>query len=197
MGGHTQVMARQLEAPNGNHVRFEALYEAHRLHVLAYCVRRTSPSDASDACSETFLIAWRRLDDVPHSPSALPFLYGIAGKVLANQRRSVRRRSRLDRKLKGLGIAIVPDASVQVVRDSQDAEVAAAVRKLKPKDREIVMLYAWEDLPRGMIADMMGMTKAAVDQRIHRAYKRLARTLEPERAKFNQISPPVAEKGGA
>lgn len=190
-------MGRRLEAPSGNHARFEALYDAHRLHVLAYCVRRTNPSDASDACSETFLVVWRRLDDVPQLPSALPYLYGVAGKVLANQRRSVRRRSRLDRKLKGLGITFVPDASVQVVRDSLDAEVAAAVRKLKPKDREIVMLYAWEDLPRETIADMMGMTKAAVDQRIHRAYKRLARILDPERARFNQNSPPVAEKGGA
>lgn len=190
-------MGRQLEAPSGNHARFEALYEAHRLHVLAYCVRRTNPSDAADACSETFLVAWRRLKDVPDPPGTLPFLYGVAGKVLSNQRRSVHRRYRLDRKLKGLGVVSVPDASVQVVRDSQDAEVAAAVRKLKSRDREIVMLYAWEDLPRDTIADMMGMTKTAVDQRIHRAYKRLARILEPERARFNQISPPVAEKGGS
>jgi DNA-directed RNA polymerase specialized sigma24 family protein len=42
--------------------------------------------------------------------------------------------------------------------------VVAAVNRLKPKDREIVKLYAWEDLPRDIIAEMMGMTRAAIDQ---------------------------------
>jgi len=56
------------------------------------------------------------------------------------------------------------------------------------------MLYAWEDLPRNDIAEIMGMTRSAVDQRIHRSYQRLARTLEPL---FKPIpSPPVAEEGG-
>jgi DNA-directed RNA polymerase specialized sigma24 family protein len=74
--------------------------------------------------------------------------------------------------------------------------VAAAVNRLKPKDREIVMLYTWEDLPREVIAGMMGMTKPAIDQRIHRSYQRLARILEPS-IETNAIkSPPIAEKGG-
>lgn len=51
--------------------RFACLYEAHRLHVLACCVRRTNRSDAADACSETFLVAWRRLDDLPAEPGTL------------------------------------------------------------------------------------------------------------------------------
>ena len=52
--------------------RFACLYEAHRLHVLAYCVRRTSRADAADACSETFLAAWRSLDELPEEPDTLP-----------------------------------------------------------------------------------------------------------------------------
>jgi DNA-directed RNA polymerase specialized sigma24 family protein len=55
------------------------------------------------------------------------------------------------------------------------------------------MLYAWEDLPREDIAEIMGMTKTAVDQRIHRAYKKLARVLEPLTDPIP--SPPVAEEG--
>ena len=58
----------------------------------------------------------------------------------------------------------------------------AALRRLKPKDREIVMLYAWEDLPRDTIAEMMGMTRAAIDQRIYRSYQRLAQMLGPARS---------------
>jgi RNA polymerase sigma factor (sigma-70 family) len=74
--------------------------------------------------------------------------------------------------------------------------VAAALEKLKPKDREIVRLYAWEDLPRDAIAEMMGMTRAAIDQRIHRSYQRLARILEPTLETSAIKSPPIAEKGG-
>lgn len=45
--------------------RFESLYRESRLAVLAPCARRTDSSDAADACAETFLVAWRRIDDVP------------------------------------------------------------------------------------------------------------------------------------
>ena len=157
--------------------RFVCLYEAHRLHVLAYCVRRTNRADAADACSETFLVAWRRLDDLPAEPGTLPYLYGIANKVLGNQFRSLQRRSRLDAKLCELGVSDPVDAGVVVLQSASDRRVVAAIRQLKPVDREILMLSAWEELPRSVIAEMMGMTKAAVDQRIHRSYERLARML--------------------
>jgi RNA polymerase sigma-70 factor (ECF subfamily) len=153
------------------------LYEAHRLPVLAYCVRRTNRADAADACSETFLVAWRRLDDVPDEPATLPYLYGIARKMLGNQHRSLQRRSRLDEKLRELGVDEVADAGVVVLQSARDRQVVDAIRRLKPVDREILMLSAWEELSRAVIAEMMGMTKAAVDQRIHRSYERLARML--------------------
>lgn len=180
---------------------FESIYEEHRPRVLAYCMRRTRSADAADACSETFLVAWRRLDDIPPPPETLPYLYGIAGRVLSNQLRALHRRSRLDAKLANLGFAPPADPAVVVFQSSRDQEVVAAVGKLKPKDREIVMLYTWEDLPRDAIAEMMGMTRAAIDQRIHRSYQRLARILEPTRdtqgIETRAInSPPIAEKGG-
>ena len=159
--------------------RFEDLYEEHRLEVLAYCIRRLERDEAADACSETFLVAWRKLDELPPPPETLPYLYGIARKVVSNHARSLRRRVRLDARLSSLGVSPVADPSAVVVQNSQHREVIAAVRRLKPTDREIVMLFAWEDLPRETIAEMMGMTRSAIDQRIHRANQRLARILEP------------------
>jgi len=156
---------------------FESLYIEYRLQVLAYCTRRIDRSLASDACSETFLVAWRKVEDLPVPPQTLPFLYGVAAKVIANQRRTVRRKTRLDHKMRNLGVATAEDPSVVVIRAERDRQVEAAVRSLNSRDREIVMLYAWEELPRSAIAEMMGMTKSAVDQRIHRSYKRLGRTL--------------------
>lgn len=159
--------------------RFESIYDAYRMPVLAYCMRRMPAEDAGDACSETFLVAWRRLDDVPDDPETLPFLYGIAAKVLANQNRSARRHTRLKAKLNGLGVTQSDDPSALVLKNSQHQEVLDALERLKPRDREIIMLYTWEDLPREAISRMLGMSKAAVDQRIHRAYKKLARILKP------------------
>ncbi len=184
-------------ADSAKRERFEDLYESYRLPVLAYCARRTEPNSAADACSEVFLVAWRRFEDVPNPPETLPYLYGIAAKVLSNHARSARRQRRLNARLKNLGVPPPSDPSILVLQSDRDNEVVAAVRKLKPKDREIVMLYAWEDLPRAVIAQMLGMTKAAVDQRIHRAYQRLARNLAHhlELKAFN--SPPIAERGGS
>jgi RNA polymerase sigma-70 factor (ECF subfamily) len=176
--------------------RFEMLYDAHRLAVLAYCTRRVSAADAADACSETFLVAWRRIDDVPPSPKTLPYLYGIAARVISNQRRTFHRRSRLHERLRALGATPPGDPAVLYVEDARDDQVIAALSRLKPKDREIVMLYAWEALPRDTIAEMMGMTRAAVDQRIYRAYQRLAQMLGAA-VERSPVSPPTAETGSA
>jgi RNA polymerase sigma-70 factor (ECF subfamily) len=82
-----------------------------------------------------------------------------------------------------------------VVLSADDRVVSDAVQRLKPVDREIVMLDVWEDLSRAEIAEVMGMTKAAVDQRIHRAYQKLSRALEPVLEISSLNSPPIAEEG--
>ena len=177
--------------------RFESIWEQHRLEVLAYCLRRTSAADAEDACAETFLVAWRRLDDVPPQPQTILYLYGVAGHVLSNHRRSLRRRSRLDARLSNLGVAPPVDPLHVVVRSSEDKLVDGAVSRLSRLDREIVMLDAWEELSREEIAEVLGITRDGVDQRIHRSYKRLGRALAPVLDYEPFDSPPVAEGGGA
>jgi RNA polymerase sigma factor (sigma-70 family) len=174
--------------------RFEAIWAEHSLKVRAYCIRRVASHDADDVAAEIFLVVWRRIDEIPPPPKTLLYIYGIAGKVVSNHTRSFRRKSRLDEKLRNLGVAPPVDPAFLVVQSSDDADVAAAVRNLSRKDREIVMLYAWEDLPRDDIAQIMGMTRSAVDQRIHRSYQRLARALQPLIKPIP--SPPVAEEGG-
>jgi RNA polymerase sigma-70 factor (ECF subfamily) len=180
-------------ADAGRKARFEAIWAEHSPRVRAYCIRRVAAHEADDVCAEIFLVIWRRLDEVPPPPQTLLYIYGIAGKVVSNHTRSFRRRSRLDEKLRNLGVAPPVDPAYLVVQSSDDAAVAAAVRNLSRQDREIVMLYTWEDLPREDIAEIMGMTRSAVDQRIHRSYRRLARVLE---SFIKPIpSPPVAEEG--
>jgi RNA polymerase sigma factor (sigma-70 family) len=176
--------------------RFEAMWRQHRHQVLAYCLRRATSADAEDACAETFLVVWRRIDEIPPAPKTILCIYGIARKVLSNQTRAFHRRGRLHVKLTNLGMAPTADPMLVVVQGADDKVVTDAVRRLKPVDREIVMLDVWEDLSRAEIADVMGMTRAAVDQRIHRAYEKLSRALEPVLEISSLNSPPDAAKGG-
>jgi DNA-directed RNA polymerase specialized sigma24 family protein len=76
--------------------RFEQVYALHHAGILGYVLRRTgNADDAADVIAETFLTAWRRIDDVPAAEAARPWLYGVARRVLANQRRGEQRRMAL------------------------------------------------------------------------------------------------------
>jgi RNA polymerase sigma-70 factor (ECF subfamily) len=62
--------------------------------VLAYALRRSDPATAEEVVSEVFLVAWRRPDRIPALEPVL-WLYAVARRVLANQRRATRRRAAL------------------------------------------------------------------------------------------------------
>jgi DNA-directed RNA polymerase specialized sigma24 family protein len=84
---------------------FERFYGAHRRHVVAYCRRRTDGADALEAADETFLVAWRRWDDIPGQDEprrARAWLYGVAYRLLGNQRRGQRRRRALTSRIAGM-----------------------------------------------------------------------------------------------
>lgn len=149
-------------------VAFDALFHEHHRAVLAYALRRTRlEADAEDAVAETFAIAWRKLDTIPTEP--LPWLYGVARRVLANQRRGDVRRSRLIERLTSfrsqpIGVAPAPPA-------------IEALERLRPDDQELLRLVAWEELTHGEIAATLGITPNAVAIRLHRARKRFAEAL--------------------
>jgi RNA polymerase sigma factor (sigma-70 family) len=151
--------------------RFEAVYAAHRGPILGYVVRRTeNGDDAADIIAETFMTAWRRLDDLPPEPQARLWLYGVARRVLANHHRGERRRSALaDRLRADLTAAYRPPEYT-----GELADVARAFRSLPDADRELLALTAWEGLDHGQIAVVLGCSRNAVRIRVHRARRRLA-----------------------
>src|SRR3954447_15329981 len=88
--------------------RFTRLFADTEREILAYALRRVDrPEDAADVVAETFLVAWRRLDDLPSGDGARLWLYGVARRQLANQRRGRLRRSRLANRLRD-ALADVP-----------------------------------------------------------------------------------------
>jgi len=144
---------------------FEALYEVTYRQVLAYAMRRTATTaDAEEAASETYAIAWRRFDEIP-AIAGLPWLYAIARRVIANQRRGNERRHRL-------GLVLSRQrAPVGVAAVGSGPAIAALVR-LRTDDQELLRLVAWEELNHGEIAEVLGISANAVAIRLHRARNR-------------------------
>ena len=66
-----------------------------------------------------------------------------------------------------------------MVRRAEDEAVLVALSQLRGPDREILRLAAWEELTGPEIAIVLGISLSAVQQRLHRAKKRLAARLKP------------------
>lgn len=152
-----------IDPPGGENARareqrLDALYAAHGRSVLAYAVRRAADEhDAADALAETFLVAWRRLDDIPSGDQALMWLYAVARRILANQKRGERRRQRLAERLGGELVS-----ALERVAPSEPAAVpiVAALAGLGPDDREIVLLAAWEELSPNKLERFSGSLRS-------------------------------------
>ena len=155
---------------------FEGIFSACYSRVLGYAIRRTDDrAAAEDAVSETFLIAWRRLDAVP--PEPLPWLLGVARKVLANQRRAAGRRAPDGPLVPLEAVAdLDPRAAVaDLVADRQ--AFAAAFAALSAADREVLALVSWDGLSAQEAATVLDCKPATFYLRLHRARRRLLKEL--------------------
>ena len=155
--------------------RYRRLFDRHGHEVYAYCRRRTDAQTAADCAAETFLVAWRRLDDVPEGDAAAGWLYGVARRTLANEFRRNRRTRRLVEKLRRDGPAPNPGPETTVVRRERDRTMLAALAELRPGDQEVLRLAWWEELSHAEIADVVGCSTQAASQRIGRAVRRVAK----------------------
>jgi len=175
--------------------RFELLYHRHAGHVYAYARRRCGADDAPEIVAEAFLVAWRRLDDVP--ADALPWLLVVARNVISNHRRSAGRRAALQSRLE----AFRPRAWMEDPIPAVDAriDVWRALDRLPPAQREALLLVAWErlDVARGAMA--AGCSRATFSVRLHRARRRLMKELRSAGQFLGETTPndETAEHGHA
>lgn len=138
-----------------------------------YLGRRVRPDDASEVLNDVLLVIWRRLDEAP--PDAiLPWSYGVAKHCLANQQRGDRRRLRLV----GLMASHVGTSLDTTVGQSDHPVLATAIGELDESDRELVRLWAWEQLEPREIAVVLGTTANAISLKLTRAKKKLAASIE-------------------
>jgi len=187
-------------------LRFELLYAKHAPAVKAYVLRRADPSTADDVVAEVFVVCWRRFEEIPIDP--LPWLLGVARRVLSTQRRGERRRVALQDRLAhtagpsaapvpgelsgemlgGLsgeekdGLAdVIPRMGDGALAGIADAGLASALARLSEVDRELLLLIAWEGLSPAEAANVLGVKPATARVRLLRARRRLTQALSRER----------------
>ncbi len=164
---------------------FTSLYEAHYAALRAYAWRR-GPDSADDVVAETFTLAWRDLERLPAEP--LPWLIGIARNVRLNQERGERRRR--EREARSAGTDEVPSFTEGL---DGDLALADALRGLPERDREVLLLAAWERLDGAGLATALGCSKTTAAVRLHRARRRLTAALAVSEAGESHAS---ARRGG-
>ena len=151
---------------------FTRLYDQYYRNVLRYALHHTEPVAAEDVASEAFLIAWRRLDDVPDPP--LPWLLGVARNLLRKQVGADHQRRRITEQIAALSTAgdlRSGDPGEQVA----DREAALRVlASLPERDLETLTLVTWHGLDAAQAAVVVGCSARAFTVRLHRARQRLA-----------------------
>ena len=155
--------------------RFTGLYDLYYRRVLRYALQHADPGTAEDVASETFLIAWRRLAEVPQPP--LPWLLAVARNLLRQQFGQARRQRRLAEHISALTTErdlIAWDAGEHVV---ERAAALDALATLPGDDVETLTLVTWHGLSAAEAAAVVGCSPHAFTVRLHRARKRLADAL--------------------
>lgn len=160
--------------PSEPHARYVALFEAHFADIWKFVRRRCGSSqDADDVTAETFAVAWRRRDELPDENVRL-WLFGVARRVLANQRRSAQRQEKVRLRL---AEATTEGVSTDVPRESSE-DMRRALDRLSADERDLLIMQAWDGLSIGEMAILLGCSNNAVSLRLFKARRKLARELQ-------------------
>lgn len=176
--------------------KFRRVFDGHFDAVNRYCLRRLSRDDANDAAAQVFVVAWRKIDEMPEGEGALPWLYSIARYEVSTMRRAGRRLKALRSRLGGLAEPRVQSPEAVVVRRAEHEAVVTALWSLPHPDREVILLRSYEDLSIAQIAVVLGCSPEAAKKRLSRALKRLRKAAGlPEATASSQGSRAIQEGG--
>jgi RNA polymerase sigma-70 factor (ECF subfamily) len=162
--------------PSGDDdARFRHLYESTYNDLVRFAQRRVDPNFVEDLAAETFLVAWRRFDQLPAEPGdARAWLFGIARNLLLNAHRGERRRGALE-------VRIAEAVSTRAATDDADVvarrvDLSRAWQRLTAQHQETLALTVWDDLTSSEAAIVLGISPVAYRLRLSRA-RRALRTL--------------------
>jgi RNA polymerase sigma-70 factor (ECF subfamily) len=144
---------------------FDDLFHRHAVAVHRYLLRRGARDEAEDLAADVLTVAWRRRSEVPDGME-LAWLYRTAGFVLANHRR------------KGRAVPVAelpdePDPDDPAVRAVRDERVREVLGRLSARDRQVLLLTAWEGVTGDDLALVLGVSRGGADAALSRARARL------------------------
>ena len=174
--------------------RFRSIFDDYFEEMRGYCLRRLPVADANDAVAEVFMVAWRRIGEVPPDDRARVWLFAVARNVVRNRARTNRRAGRLQGKLASLGPEHAAGPETQLLATAAQAEIAAALDRLRPADREVIRLRLWDELSVAETAAVLRTSEKAASKRYSRALQKVERVLAmpaPDR-----VSPHMTPRGG-
>ncbi|MFJ4713546.1 RNA polymerase sigma factor [Streptomyces sp. NPDC088785] len=152
------------------------LYHAHRLRMVRLAVLLVDDlSTAEDVVQDAFTALYRRHGErITEVDNALGYLR----TSVVNTARSVLRRRRTARAWTPPPAGETPSAEESVVLDEAHREVLAALARLTPRRREVLVLRYWADLSEAEIATTLGISRGAVKSNASRALDALEKILE-------------------
>ena len=171
---------------------FGAIFDRHAPAIHAYRRARIGAmsevtAEPADLVSVVFLEAWRRRREVHlHQESALPWLLGVARRVLWHRSRAIRRHRSALARLPSMGPAgpAFADPADEVASRLDGTHRLAAVRRaygrLRPAEQEVLTLCVWGGLDYAAAAVAMGVPVGTVRSRLSRARVRLAELADVE-----------------
>jgi RNA polymerase sigma-70 factor (ECF subfamily) len=158
-------------------LEFARLVADNRRALQRYVLRRLiDPDTSDDVLIDTFLVAWRKRDELPPRDRELSWLFSIAFRVLSNHRRARDRQNRLSWRLSRERDLTVEDGEVSTIETDM---LLRAMDKLGEIDRELLQLVYWEKLKYRDVAAVLGLSENAVAIRATRARNALRSLLRP------------------
>jgi RNA polymerase sigma factor (sigma-70 family) len=177
--------ARLLEdTAGGDSDAFAIFFRRHVSSITLYAVRRCrDPEDVGDLVAETFLVALQAAARyVPETDTALPWLFGIARRVLAKQRRrsAGARRLLIKNSNSHLHFTASEEDAVASAIDAarQRPALEAGLARLSNGEREVIELVAYDGLSPAEVAEVLKLSPNAARLRLSRARRHLRQTLE-------------------
>lgn len=169
----SEVIAASLQQPQ----EFGAVFDRHFVAIYRFLARRVDSSLAEDLAADVFLTAFRQRERYDQQRAdSLPWLYGIAHNLLRNRLRAERRRLELEMTLRGLlELSLPQGGSAERILDLEHA-----LMNLSEQERDIVLLFALEDLSYEEIGRTLGIPIGTVRSKLHRARRRLRGDISEE-----------------
>ncbi len=173
-----EIIRRSLTDPEA----FAEIFDRHFEKIRRFAVSRAGRDHGPDIASETFVIAFRRRAKYKTEyPDASYWLFGIAGNLIRSSRRKAQRRDVLvERVGRAADLAVVEeeDAAARLDAGADMARLSAGLARLRPKLREPLLLFCWEELSYDEISETLGVPVGTVRSRISRARQKIRELME-------------------